>query len=699
MTDLPAQVGYGRVTYTRFAAAPDSADALTRPDSVTQNGTVLFTPSVSSVIRYTTGAPPFSLDVPQVVCNLVAGQLVSPMGEAWVDLVAASPVATPPDLMWTALIVAGGKVDTIPFALASGAAIDLTNYASGSPAPASPATIIGPKGDKGDQGIPGLGAVGGIYSLTDYGVVDTTGVASSAPAWNACLAAIYAGGGGVMQLPAGKILVPTQTVLASANPSSSGATNQPPLTIRGVGGHFHGQNALGTGGTRLLLTYQGAATPADSKDAKIVTYGMGVLTFEHIVLQDTTANSSTPFVYTTATTLKVEHDVAVLGATAGVTCAQDAFILGGTTVALATGYGLPDAPFQGYGTKISSAYFNRIRRAVYGRTYCNQVVVSDNFFDKGCGSNLPSGACIEFDGGLGGGNAQCAVNVVTGNYFENTGYVYGVLLRAGQWSYIAGNGFEDTGVNFIAGVRMEISGTQSSVFNTIVGNYHTVGDLISEDATSAGKNLILSPGGSANDFSVVPGNLKLLGNLPIEIGNATLKGNYTSTQPWLHTIPAPTAVTQYTVKDATKTWLALGSGAGGTWLLHAPTVVDATMTIGDRASGAATLNLDSTTGAATQIQYKRNGVNSWLMYDGISTSLFLRDSVNAKMHVTYAPGATAAAALTTFDSSVRVNGNVGFYNTAPIAKQTVVAAATDPATTQALVNDLRAKLIALGLIA
>ena len=41
---------------------------------------------------------------------------------------------------------------------------------------------------------------------------------------------------------------------------------------------------------------------------------------------------------------------------------------------------------------------------------------------------------------------------------------------------------------------------------------------------------------------------------------------------------------------------------------------------------------------------------------------------------------------------------IGFHGTIPIGKQTVQGAATDAATTQALVNDLRAKLIALGLI-
>lgn len=44
-------------------------------------------------------------------------------------------------------------------------------------------------------------------------------------------------------------------------------------------------------------------------------------------------------------------------------------------------------------------------------------------------------------------------------------------------------------------------------------------------------------------------------------------------------------------------------------------------------------------------------------------------------------------------------GALGFLGTTPISKQTLGAAATDPATTQALVNELRAKLIAYGMFA
>lgn len=49
--------------------------------------------------------------------------------------------------------------------------------------------------------------------------------------------------------------------------------------------------------------------------------------------------------------------------------------------------------------------------------------------------------------------------------------------------------------------------------------------------------------------------------------------------------------------------------------------------------------------------------------------------------------------------NLRMGANtVGFYGVTPVARQAVSAAATDPATTMALVNELRADLIALGLL-
>lgn len=57
------------------------------------------------------------------------------------------------------------------------------------------------------------------------------------------------------------------------------------------------------------------------------------------------------------------------------------------------------------------------------------------------------------------------------------------------------------------------------------------------------------------------------------------------------------------------------------------------------------------------------------------------------------------SANTTFSGNVEIEGNVGFYDTTPVAQHTVAAAGTDAASTQTLANDLRDALIALGLVA
>ena len=46
----------------------------------------------------------------------------------------------------------------------------------------------------------------------------------------------------------------------------------------------------------------------------------------------------------------------------------------------------------------------------------------------------------------------------------------------------------------------------------------------------------------------------------------------------------------------------------------------------------------------------------------------------------------------------QASDKISFYGITPVAQATIAAAGTDAATTQALANDLRTKLIALGLV-
>lgn len=581
------------------------------------------------------------------------------------------------------------------------------------------------------NGVPMVAAtrVPGEYVLTDYGTVDVTGVANSNAAWAAAVAAWYAGGGGTIKLPAGRVLVTTQTIVPSGNPIASDATTQPPLTIKGVGGHYSGQNTLGSGGSRLILTYQGAGD-ANPMDAQIVTRGLGVLTFDNLVLQDTAVGTNTPFCSTTNTTIKTVNGCAFLGADIGTACKKDAFILGGTMKhpGVAADYDDPNSAFQGYGTSIKDGYYNRIRRSVYGRAYCNHTVIADNMMDKDCGTNLVGGACVEFDGSTdleaaGAADADYAyANVVTGNYFHWVGgYYYQVKLRQASRTFVGFNGGSDPGPNHVALVRCESVTDNSGVVrasfdNEIVCNYDQHSSHLSEDAGSAGKNYLIA--GGTTEGTVIPGNVNLLGNLnPIKIGAATFSGSliFTKSPSLRWTIPTWVSGAALTIDDADgNTWFSVPINAAGAWEARGALTLrgnavgapagTTTLTIGNNSTASeALLKLNAPTGQVNRIVYSRAGVDSWWIYDANSTPLYFRDQVNGVMQLTVVPGAGTAGRVEV-GGECRILGalghrgtTVGFNNTAPIAKRGATADATDLATVITLANALKADLVAYGL--
>lgn len=79
----------------------------------------------------------------------------------------------------------------------------------------------------------------------------------------------------------------------------------------------------------------------------------------------------------------------------------------------------------------------------------------------------------------------------------------------------------------------------------------------------------------------------------------------------------------------------------------------------------------------------------WLLYspDG---NVYMRDQTNARMHTTWFQGVSNTNAQTWLHSCLRVDGNVGFYGTDPVAKPTGV-----PVTAAGI----HAALVTLGLIA
>jgi hypothetical protein len=266
--------------------------------------------------------------------------------------------------------------------------------------------------------------------------------------------------GKTLRLPAGVCRIDSIVTLPN-----DGATppNQKPLRIVGAGAQMTGGVlATTSGGTVLDMRASGAY-------GKLVTSGLGYVEISGVTFKDS-AGTSTPFVYTTNTTLHI-HDSAFIGTKLQKTCDQDAIILGGTEE-IEGGGGLTHG-FQGYGTVIRGNYFNRIRRAVYGRVFANGVIVRDNTIWWESGSNLAGGAAIEFDNPAVSPVQGDAGSVIAHNLIEVKGYPYGVKLgKATQFSVVGNNMYDPdltpvTGT--LAAVRIEASGTSNFVQDGFVG--------------------------------------------------------------------------------------------------------------------------------------------------------------------------------------------------------------------------------------
>lgn len=286
---------------------------------------------------------------------------------------------------------------------------------------------------------------------------------------NAALSAVHTAGGGPLYLPRGSggaaYRIDGAVQLPNLNPGTS-YPKQNGLRLFGDTETISGRsNANPQGGTILDMRHTGTA--------KILTLGDGVFELDHLTLRNESSDA-TPFLYTTGTVLKVHH-VGFFGQSSksGSSCDQDAIILGGTDAG--AGDGTANSPFQGYGTVIENCYFSKIRRAAFLRTYCNAVVIRDNWIGHACGSNLAGGACFEL---LGHSTNSCGGNVFLNNQLEVIAYPYPFK---GEWAVqnvFAFNSFYDESATTLAYYRMEAN----AVFNTIVagvlnGAYPTISEV------------------------------------------------------------------------------------------------------------------------------------------------------------------------------------------------------------------------------
>ena len=294
-----------------------------------------------------------------------------------------------------------------------------------------------------------------VYTPQTYGAI-ADGVADDSDAINEAIQAAYDAGGGVVHFAKGTYLCASAITM----PDDGNATKPltVPIKLQGVGPQWTGRNSVTTtGGSVLNIT-------ATDTYGKLKTKGVGWLGIEGLTFKDT-AETSTPFVYTTNTTLDI-NQCAFIGSKDATACDQDAIICGGT---LTPEGGDWDDAFQGYGTVISRNYFNHIRRAVYGRCYFNGNIIRDNTIWAQSGN--ASGACIELEGSPGVGESYCTGNVVSGNLIETYGYDYGIDLGWSTGNMITNNNFFDAGAGTLHSVRLQAN----AIRNTVIQGYDAEG--------------------------------------------------------------------------------------------------------------------------------------------------------------------------------------------------------------------------------
>jgi hypothetical protein len=82
------------------------------------------------------------------------------------------------------------------------------------------------------------------------------------------------------------------------------------------------------------------------------------------------------------------------------------------------------------------------------------------------------------------------------------------------------------------------------------------------------------------------------------------------------------------------------------------------------------LVLDSSSTGTAYLEWEDNGSPTWWFYaPGGGSIIYFRDMTNSRMHVTFTPGATATAAITEINSSLKVDGNAGFFGKTPVVAQ------------------------------
>lgn len=330
----------------------------------------------------------------------------------------------------------------------------------------------------------------GIWYGADYGFivgVDTPAAgAANVIVLNSILAAMYAANGGTLVFPSGVIRFDLGATPIRIPDNGAALPTGKSVRLTAGAGAMGGSGASIYGGTTLDLRDSGCSP------AKIDARGANTLEIDHIILYDGGV-SSTPFIQATNTCVMI-HDCTFYGnpGKSLTSCDQDAIVLGGMTAAAGNG---PDSAFQGYGSVIYNNHFDQIRRIVYGRVWCNGVVVRDNTAWNRCGTNLANGAAIEWIGHVGNSSAG---NVIIGNLIEQIGYPYAIRMRDYTiLNSILYNNIYDAGVPTTGYYYFDAT----SVYNLLVTGFNGGLTLVTDLSVGQRNTVITSQQSQVSRFS------------------------------------------------------------------------------------------------------------------------------------------------------------------------------------------------------
>lgn len=321
-----------------------------------------------------------------------------------------------------------------------------------------------------------------VYNVQDFGwLPDGTDHSTQALA---ILTAIDAAGGGTIYFPPSTGVYRADSQLLIPNNAAS-IPDQVNIRFTGAGGGTNWGNGPRTsvGASVLDLRYQ-----AVDGNAKIESRGAGALVINNLTFKDGGSSNATPFVHVTNTTVTIRGNLFKGSGSA----TQDAIVLGGASNQT-PGSGVT-APFQGYGSIIDSNQFIQLNRGIYGRTFSNSVIVTNNSWLASTGTRA-----IEFASTTGNSADVITGCYIVGNIIEmSSPMVYGVVLQ-GALNCFCANSFYDAGGAYVSDYRLVAASSGASWRNVFV-NMLSAGTIVTQtgDATQLTLSTFIGALGNTN---------------------------------------------------------------------------------------------------------------------------------------------------------------------------------------------------------